>query len=268
MLAPRLREAGADMSRITFMSWQAMGAFTLGDAQMLDDVYFEAGEPKLVVIDPPTNFLGNKDEHKNAEVRGVLMGVSIWSMEHDVATVMITHTNKGIKKDMAALDRVIGSIAWASTSRIAHIFSPHPEERGQSVFLPLKNNLGQLADGLAYRVVKTMRFARVEWLGKVDFDADDAMAGEKKKPRGVRAVEWLEARFRERREWRSDELKRDAAEAGVSKDALWSPEAQALPIRKSRRTDAAGETHWFWIAEEGWPAEIDRESENLAKVGT
>jgi hypothetical protein len=270
MLSPRLREAGANMSRVTFMSWEAMAEFTLADSQMLDDVYFDAGEPKLVVIDPPTNFLGNKDEHRNAEVRSVLMGVSIWSMKHDVATVMITHCNKGIKKDMAALDRVIGSIAWASTSRIAHIFSPHPDERGQAVFLPLKNNLGQMAEGIAYRIVKTLKFAKVEWLGRVEFDADDAMAGEKKKPRGVAAVEWLEERFREKREWRSDDLKRDAAEAGVSKNALWSPEVLALPIRKAKRTDATGESHWFWIAQDDWPPEKrnGRESGNLGNLET
>lgn len=253
MLAPRLIEAGAEMERISFMSWQAMASFTLADSQMLDDTYHEAGCPKLVVIDPPTNFLGNKDEHKNAEVRSVLMGVSIWSMHHDVAVVMITHTNKGVKKDMAALDRVIGSVAWASTSRIAHIFAPHPDERGQSVFLPLKSNIGPMPEGLTYAIEKTETLARVRWIGKVDFDADDAMSGEKKKPRGVCAVEWLTDQFRRQREWRSDELKKAAGEAGLSKNALWSPEAMALPIRKRQHMDATGERFWTWEAEEGWP---------------
>jgi hypothetical protein len=253
VLAPRLLEAGADMARVSFMSWEAMGSFTLADSEMLDDTYHAAGSPKLVVIDPPTNFLGQKDEHRNAEVRGVLMGVSIWSMRHDVATVLITHCNKGIKKDMAALDRVIGSVAWASTSRIAHIFSPHPGERGQAVWIPLKNNLGPVADGLAFRIVTTDTFARVEWLGKVDFNADDAMGNVPKKSRGVVATEWLEERFRERREWLSDELKRAAAEAGISRNALFAPEVNALPIKKRKQTDATGETTWRWVAEDGWP---------------
>lgn len=260
MLAPRLIEAGADMDLVNFMSWEAMATYALADVVMLEDVYQAAGCPILVVIDPPTNFLGGKDEHKNAEVRSVLMGVSIWAMRHNLACAMITHCNKGIKKDMSALDRIIGSVAWASTSRIAHIYSPHPEEREQAVFLPLKNNLGRMPEGLAYRIVPTEAFAKVEWLGTIDFDADDAMAGQPRKSRGVVATEWLMEQFRKQREWRSDELKRNATEAGVSKNALWSPEVNALPIRKRQHFNASGERFWTWIAEPGWPPESDQEN--------
>jgi hypothetical protein len=256
ILAPRLIEAGADMHQIGFMSWVAMAGFTLADTQMLDDTYHEAGCPKLVVIDPPTNFLGGKDEHKNAEVRSVLMGVSIWAMHHDVACVMITHTNKGIKKDMAALDRVIGSVAWASTSRIAHIFAPHPDERGQGVFLPLKSNIGQMPEGLTYEIEKTEALAKVRWIGTIDFSADDAMSGEKRKSRGVVAVEWLAEQFTRQREWLANELHEAAAAAGVSRNALWTPEALALPIRKRQHRNAKGEQFWTWTAEEGWPPAV------------
>jgi hypothetical protein len=253
MLAPRLIEAGADMGRVSFMSWQAMASFTLADAQMLDDTYHAAGQPKLVVIDPPTNFLGGKDEHKNAEVRSVLMGVSIWSMHHDVACVMITHTNKGVKKDMAALDRVIGSVAWASTSRIAHIFAPHPDERGQGVFLPLKSNIGPMPEGLTYEIETTETLARVRWIGKVDFDADDAMSGEKK-PRRVMAGEFLAECFRRQREWEANEIYADAKEAGISRNAIFEAVA-ALPITKRKIQAQDARVFWKWIAQAGWPPE-------------
>jgi hypothetical protein len=254
VLAPRLIEAGADSSRYSFMSWEAMNSFKLDDEEMLTDAYHEAGMPKLVIIDPPTNFLGQKDEHRNAEVRGVLMGVSIWAMRYDVAVVMITHCNKGVKKDMAALDRIIGSVAWASTSRIAHLFAKHPEQRGQSVFIPLKSNIGRLPSGLTYQISDGDSTARVEWLATVEFDADDALYGEKKS-RGVVAAEWIVERFREKREWPSDELKQAAKEVGLDRKALWSPEVNAMPIRKRRRVDAAGEIHWYWQAEDGFPPE-------------
>jgi hypothetical protein len=254
VLAPRLIEAGADMGRIAFMGWEAMASYSLADSRMLDDAYHASGRPKLVVIDPPTNFLGAKDEHKNAEVRQVLMHVSIWAMSHDVAVVMITHCNKGSKKDLAALDRIIGSVAWASTARIAHLLAPHPEEEGQSVFLPLKSNIGPLCRGLSYVIVSTPTLARVEWGALTDVLADDALGGREKKPRGIVAVEWLADRFRERREWPSDELHRAAAEAGISRNALFSPEAQALPIRRKRHVNAGGESHWTWAALPEWPA--------------
>jgi hypothetical protein len=253
VLAPRMIEADADMSRVSFMSWEAMAAFTLTDVQMLDDMFEASGRPRLVVIDPPTNFLGARDEHKNAEVRSALMGVSVWSMRHDVACVMITHCNKGVKKDMAALDRIIGSVAWASTSRIAHIFAPDPDCPSSGLFLPLKSNIGQMPEGLSYEIEKTDTLARVNWTGTIDLSADDALSGEKKKPRGIAAVEWLTERFREKRDWTSDDLKAAAAAAGVSKNALWAPEVAALPIRKRPVTGDDGERHWHWEAMPGWP---------------
>ncbi len=263
ILAPRLIEAGADMTRISFMSWEAMADFELADRQMLDDTYQAAGCPKLIVIDPPTNFLGGKDEHKNAEVRSVLMQCSIWSMQNHAAVLLITHCNKAVRKDVAALDRIIGSVAWASTSRIAHVFAPHPDERDQGVFVPLKTNIGRKAEAISYEIVSTGPIAHVEWRGKIDLEADDAMSGENKKPRGVQAIEFLADAFTRRREWDADELRRVAAEAGVSKNALWSPEVQALPIRKRQVVGANGDRKWIWIAETGWPPENDREPGNL-----
>ena len=76
----------------------------------------------------------------------------------------------------------------------------------------------------------------------------------KKKSRGQCATEWLEERFREKNEWESDELKRLAAESGVSKNALWSPEVNALPLEKKKRINASGDVYYVWRSLEGWPA--------------
>jgi hypothetical protein len=253
VLAPRLIEAGADMGRVSFMSWAAMAEYSLSNSTMLDDTHRAAGRPELVIIDPPTNFLAAKDEHKNAEVRQILMIVSTWAMARDVVVLFITHCNKGGGKDREALSRIMGSVAWATTCRIAHLLTPDPEEDGRSLFLPMKSNIGRLPPGLAYRIVGTDTLARVEWLGEVDIDADDALSGEKRKPRGVVAVEWLAEQFRDQGEWESAELTRAAAEAGISRVALFAPEVMALPIRRRQHTHADGRRSWTWIADPGWP---------------
>jgi hypothetical protein len=252
MLAPRLIELGADMRRTAFMTLEAMAAYELSDTNMLDDAYRDAGAPRIIVIDPPTNFLGAKDEHKNAEVRGVLMRVAVLAMRHDLAVVMITHCNKGIKKDMAALDRVIGSIAWASTSRIAHILAPDPDDPGRSLFVCLKNNLGPLPKGIAYRIRTTDALATVEWLGPVDITGDQALNGPGK-PRRVVAAEWLIDRFRERLEWPSDDLFHAAREANVSRDAVFEAKA-ALELPKARQITAENGNRFFvWWVPPDWP---------------
>lgn len=251
VLAPRLLELGADMNRISFMTFEAMGSFDLANTDMLDDAFVAAGRPRLVVIDPPTNFLGAKDEHKNAEVRGVLMKVVVWTMKNDIAVVMITHCNKGIKKDMAAIDRIIGSVAWASTSRIAHILAPDPDDPGRCLFVPMKNNIGEMAKGLAYRIKKTPALAVVEWLGEVDITGDQALHGPGK-PRRVVASEWLIERFREKREWASDDLMAAANAAGVSRSAIFEAK-ETLSLPRARQIIAEnGDRIWMWWVPPDW----------------
>ena len=253
MLGPRLIELGTVRQMVRFMTFKAMVAYTLQNTEMLERAYRECDEPTLIVIDPPSNFLGGADEHKNAEVRNVLMGIVSWLNSRLSACIMITHVNKQVGKGIEAVDRIMGSAAWASTARIALAFAKDPDEEGRYLCAGIKNNLGPLADTLAYRIEKTDTLAKVSWLGKVETTADEAMNQTKKKSRGQCAVEWLTERFRERREWESDELKRMAFQNGLSKNALWSPEVNALPISKRRRHSAAGDEFWVWVAHDGWP---------------
>lgn len=252
VLTPRLIELEADLDRVNFMGWEAMGAWSMADLDMLDDAYRDSGEPRLVVVDPPTNFLGQRDEHKNAEVRGVLMGLSLWAMRHDVAVLLITHCNKGVKKEIAALDRIIGSVAWASTSRIAHLLAPDPDDPTRCLFIPLKCNIGKVARGLSYRIKETDTLAVVEWLEEVDATGDDALAGTIK-PRRVVASEWLIERFRERREWRSDDLFDAAKESGVSRNAVFEAK-QLLDLPSAKVITALGgqKTYVWWVPKD-WP---------------
>lgn len=252
VIAPRLIELGADMDRVSVMTFEAMARFDLANIDMLDDLYAAAGEPRLVVIDPPTNFLGAKDEHKNAVVRGVLMGISIWTMRHELACVMITHCNKGIKKDMSALDRIIGSVAWASTSRLAHILAPDPDDITRCLFVPLKNNIGELARGLAYRVRKTDACAVVDWLGPVEMTGDQALYGDAK-PRRITAAEWLIERFKERLEWESDDLFRTAKESGISRNAIFeAKQSLNLPRARQHIAEDGSKTFYWWVPPD-WP---------------
>ena len=207
MLKPRLHELGADMDMVEFMTWKALATYTLGNIEMLDKAYEDAGRPIFISIDPPTNFLGGKDEHKNAEVRQVLMGLVSWLNTKNVACVLITHINKSVGKGIDAIDRIIGSVAWGSTSRVAIAFIKDPDHLERCLMAGIKNNLGPVAKTLAYQIVKTDVLANFEWLGEVDTTADEAMNREKKKPnRKVRAIEWLIQRFRERLKWDSGEL--------------------------------------------------------------
>jgi hypothetical protein len=262
MLVPRLIAMGADLEKVWFMTWDAMARYTLSDTAALGKATGLSADPILIVIDPPTNFLGTVDEHKNAEVRSVLMKLVGWmeKQPHHVAIILITHVNKAAK-GVDAISRIIGSIAWTSTARVVHVFAPDPDQRKRVLFVPSKTNVGPLAPGLAYQLIEvepkaplTWRMATVDWLGAASTSADDAMNGEKRVPVPIEAAQWITQRFRERREWRSEELKQAAAEAGFSGHAIFkNPRITALPIRRKQNFTADGRSFWVWTAQGDWP---------------
>ena len=263
MLGPRLLEMHADQQMIRFMTFEAMAQFSLSQLDILEAAYQECGNPQLIVIDPPSNFLGKTDEHKNSELRGVLMGVVAWINRHNVACVMITHLNKAVGKGLDAVSRVMGSVAWVSTARITMVFEQDPDKPTQFLMGGGKNNLGQKAGTLAYEIETAGDCAIVKWVGPVETSADDAVNKVKKKSAGVNAVEWLIEIFTQQPEWESTEIKRMAREVGVSNYALFqSPEVLALPIKKKKRTNANGEQYWVWRADENWPPKSSESSES------
>ncbi len=263
VLGPRLFELQADPAMVRFMTWDAMAEYTLGDTGYLDRAYREASNPQLIVIDPPANFLGSVDEHKNAEVRAVLKGLIAWLDLHRVAAILITHINKQLGKGMDAVERIMGSVAWGTTARITCAFTKDPDSPGQFLFGGTKNNLGEVAQTLMYKIVKTETLATVQWEGATDTTMDDAIDQVKKKSKGKSAVEWLQERFREKREWESTEIRAMGREHGITSYALFeSPEVLALPIRKRKRMNANGEQYWVWQAEEGWPPRVSESSDS------
>lgn len=252
VLAPRLIGLGADMSRINAMTWEAMGNYHLSDTEMLNQACNEVeGGVSLVLIDPPTNFLDDVDEHKNSEVRQLVMKVVQWSFTRDLAVLFVLHVNKQAN-GVEAINRIMGSVAWVSTSRIAHSFCRDPDDSERYLWMPIKSNLGPIPKGLAYRVAGDPPV--VEWLGEVDLTADEAMSGTgKTRKRSVVASEWLIEKFRQRLEWNSDDLIRDAKQNGISRNALFQAK-ELLELKKPRKvTHESGDVTWMWWVPKDWP---------------
>ena len=258
VLVPRLNELKADRRHIGFMRWEAMASYQLHDTEFLEVAWKERKEPGLIVVDPPANFLGGKDEHRNAEVRSVLMQLVTWLESRPVAMALITHYNKGsAQKVLDALDRIMGSVAWASAARVACGFVADPEDPSKCIFGGIKNNLGPKLTGLSYQIEKTEVLATVKWYGPSDTSLDDAISCLKKKTRAQNATEWLAERFREQKTWASEKLYELARSSGVSKSAIWEA-AQGLPLkRRQERPQDGSPWFWVWTAEDGWPKSIE-----------
>lgn len=266
-LVPRLIECEADLSKVAFLSPESHDHFSLAALELLSRVLDQMHGVKFVVIDPPTSYLDGVDDHKNAELRGLLTPLKRWAAEKRVAIVLNNHVNKATGKDVEAAARVMGSVAWVNAVRAAHLFVRGEEDNEKVIFAPIKINVGRFPMALSYRIASTREdLARVEWLAELDQTADETLQA-KKKTRGASAVDWLTGLFSQKREWPSDELRQMAKECGVSKYALFeSPEVKALPIKRDKRHTANGEQYWVWVARPGWPEMISESSEsrNLA----
>ncbi len=251
-LVPRLIEAGADMDKVVFLTEKAQAEWNMHALKTLDIALEQAGgDVRLVIIDPPTSFLADIDDHKNAQLRAVLTSFKDWAKRQRVAVILITHVNKGGANKVEAMARVMGSVAWCTGVRTAYMFAADPNDDSRFLFCCLKNNLGPKAPTQAYRIIQGEKVGRVEWLGEVDTTADEALAS-KGKNRKVVASEWLIGKFAQKLEWQSDDLFRAAREEGVSRSAIFEAR-RVLNLPKARKvTNLDGEACWFWWVPCDW----------------
>lgn len=191
-LVPRLKAAGADLDKIHVLGVAAHGRFSLADIATLTRSAQSIGDLSLIVIDPPTAYLGQTDDHKNSELRALLAPLATFAAKQNLAVLLVTHVSKSTSN--RASDRILGSVAYTNAVRSAWLFKKDDDDKGRVLILPVKTNLAERATGFAYRIESTLveglrtSQGRVAWEAEaVDMDADEACGAESqsaKSPRG------------------------------------------------------------------------------------
>ena len=253
-IVPRLKAHGADLKRVkvlvavrrrgedgAFIEDHVNLAAHLRDIEQAIDA---TPACRLLVIDPVTAYLGAVDDHRNAEVRGLLAPLSAMAAKHNIAMLCLTHLNKGGGE---AIHRIIGSIAWAAAARTAMAFAKDRDDDQRRLVLTVKSNIAPEAAGLAYRLVDADGVGRVEWEpDPVSLTAEDALG--QKVERGARGRTALD----DAKAWLLDHLadgSRPAAEviadakgAGISRRTLDRAKAEAYVT--SVKDGLGGPWHW------------------------
>src|SRR5581483_9119220 len=95
-VAPRLREAGADMDKV-FVPSDGDRSLWLPDAVPEIREWVEANEVRLLIIDPLTAFLpdGKVDTWRDSSVRSALAPLARVADRAKIAVVAVVHLNKG-----------------------------------------------------------------------------------------------------------------------------------------------------------------------------
>jgi bifunctional DNA primase/polymerase-like protein/AAA domain-containing protein len=198
-LRPRLEAAGADVSKIYTIGVEPGGLSFSADVVRIEDV-IGAHRPVLVIVDPLSSYLPKVDTYRDNEVRATLAPFATMAERHDVAVIAIMHMTKNTER--TAMQRVLGSTAFIALARTAFLVAKDPEDRGRRLFLPIKNNLGPRAEGLAFTLQGvrlpvaggTIDTVKVVWAeAHVNVSADEIL---RRGARDLRPGEHAEAVFR------------------------------------------------------------------------
>jgi hypothetical protein len=175
-------------------------SYTIADIDHLRTAIESIPDTRLVVIDPASAYLGEKDGHRNDEIRGLLSPLSKLAEETNVAIVLVTHMSKG--GGGRAMYRAMGSLAFIAAARAAWVVVKDKDNPNRRLFLPAKNNIGNDKTGLAYLLVDKGGCAALSWeRTPITTTVDDAIAqdeGERGRPgpdpeEREAAADWLRA---------------------------------------------------------------------------
>ena len=158
-IRPRLEASGADLDRVHIIEGidlpqhRNLGHVELDrDIQAVSRLMGKLTNPRLLVIDPISAYMGEADSNNNAEVRAVLADLARMAMATGVAVIAVTHLNKSNASGQKIVYRAMGSLAFTAAARMVWYVSRFGKDAHVRAMTPVKNNLGSPALGLTFRV--------------------------------------------------------------------------------------------------------------------
>lgn len=184
-LLPRLIAAGADKSRVHFVSGTRFDGELrpfdpASDMAQLAELASRIGSVRLIVVDPVVSAVTG-DSHKNTEVRRALQPLVDLAATMGAALVGISHFSKGGQGQDPA-SRVVGSIAFTAVARIVLVAAKVKNEEGQDrrILARGKSNIGPDDGGFEYAIAQVealpgIEASRIEWGAPVEGSARELL---------------------------------------------------------------------------------------------
>jgi len=253
-IRPRLDAAGADVTKVHIVQGVSREGQADPDFFQLDTDIRELrikaqliGDVRLIIIDPPSSYLGTKvDSYKDSDVRRVLTPLGTLAQETGALVLLVVHLNK--RTDGGAQQRIGGSTAWVAAPRVAFL-ALEDQFSKERFILPVKNNLGDDRTGFQYQICEklidygdqTIKAPYVRWLATTQRSAHELLDPPKRGRTSVvdDAKTFLEDELASGTK-KVDDLKLSAKSAGIS----WASVQRAkkvLLITSSKVGD-----HWEW----------------------
>jgi putative DNA primase/helicase len=276
-LVPRLLGAGADLSRVKFVSMVKTEAgrrmFDLAaDLAHLRAAIEAVGNVTMVCFDPLNAYFGHGriDTFRGSDVRAVLGPLSDLAMETKVAVVGLLHFNK--KTDVTnVMLRISDSLAFVAAARAVYAVIPDDENQ-RKLIVRGKNNLAPAAKDktLAYNITVspvndpdsdvTVMAPHILWQPKhVEVTATEAMqaAADDRSPAQVESAMRFLGDLLSEGAVESGEVAK-ASEVESFSRATLRRASEKLRIEK-RKEKGVKDGDWYWrLPDKGhpWPWEV------------
>ena len=146
-IRPRLEKHGADLSRVHIVDGvqrrdgKRVGLDLDQHLDALEQCVRSLERPRLIVIDPISAYLGQVDGNSNAQVRGLLRGLSDIAQRYGPSVLCVSHLSKGNAQMGKAVYRVMGSLAFVAAARVAYYLCEHPDDTTVRCLSVAKANL-------------------------------------------------------------------------------------------------------------------------------
>ena len=252
-IRPRLDAASADITKVHIVEGVAREGKQVDLFQLDTDIAAlrikteEIGDVRLIIIDPPSAYLGPKvDAYKESDVRRVLAPLTQLAHDTGALVLLVVHLNK--RSDGGAQQRFGGSTAWIAAPRAAFLVAEEEATR-RRYMLPVKNNLGNDRLGFEYRVAETILNYRsgpikapfIEWLGTSNRSTTELLNPPKPKDTSAldEAKEFLNSQLAGGTKPAAD-VKAAATDAGIS-DATLNRAKTDLRVKSTKV-----ENVWNW----------------------
>ena len=263
---PRLKAAGADISRVNFFNRIKVNngsrQLQLNKHTAMLRRYLESNPAiSVVILDPLESFAGDVNINSNQEIRPVMDALSAVCRKTGVTLIGIIHDNK--RSDVTAIQKIPGGSAVGGVARAAWGFSRDPDNKEDRYMSLVAGSLSKKETGIKYtigeREVDGVKAPYIVWGEEHDSSADDLLRAERDNAPskdGAKLIglakDFLPVALKEGPR-RAPELISEAEALGISVGALYRAKEQSgnvVIIKRGEEFLQQGRLSWWMLAKE------------------
>lgn len=170
-IVPRLDAMGAERSRLFVPDLEGEW-FDIGrDSDALAELVREMPDMRLLIIDPITAYVGDRNIDKASQIRPVMQALATLASNANVAVLVVSHPSKA--QDRSAVHSAIGSQAFVAVSRLVWQTVADADDHSRRLLLPVKANIAKDCGGFSYCVEVRDDQPTVAWGDQLSSSADD-----------------------------------------------------------------------------------------------